>query len=326
MLVLAAAVAVAASCCRDGDESAAGLAAARPRERWSRSTRGAAPFDAASRRPDPERDRRARRAVWVVDADAQTVLRLSGSSRVVETFSTGATPTDVAAGAGSVWVANGRPLEDAQFIGPVATAVARLDPTTGTKRAELRAAAGAAARSRISSRTTWPRSKNAVWAVAPDFAVVRIDAATGAITARSTAVRAAAVAAGPAGVWVLGVDGVVGAARRTHRAAGRTRERAASSVGSIAVGTDAAWVTSPSEGTLWRIGAGQADCRRDRARPGRLGHRGRGGRRLGREPARRHRRPKVGHRVRAVERTIDLDGIPRSIAVDGGTLWVALVD
>ena len=33
----------------------------------------------------------------------------------------------------------------------------------------------------------------------------------------------------------------------------------------------------------------------------------------------------VGIESAAVERTLDLDGIPRSIAVDGGTLWVALV-
>ena len=69
-------------------------------------------------------------ALWLVDADARTVLRIVPSSRVIETLATGATPTDIAFGAGSVWVANGRPLPDTQFIGPVATAVAQLDPTT----------------------------------------------------------------------------------------------------------------------------------------------------------------------------------------------------
>ena len=76
-------------------------------------------------------------ALWLVDADARTVLRIVPSSRVIETLATGATPTDIAFGAGSVWVANGRRLKDTQFIGPVATAVARLDPTTRTERTEV---------------------------------------------------------------------------------------------------------------------------------------------------------------------------------------------
>ena len=187
------------------------------------------------------------------------------------------------------------------------------------------ASPGAAARSRISSRTTWRRTEGAVWAVTPDFGIVRIDAATGTITARSRAVRAAAVAAGPAGVWVLGVDGVVARLdERSARPVARARVPA-SSVGAIAVGTDAAWVTSPSEGTLWKVAAGS------RPTVGAI--------ELARgvsdvavaEDAVWVANPLAGTVVRvgiesaAVERTLDLDGIPRSIAVDGGTLWVALV-
>jgi branched-chain amino acid transport system substrate-binding protein len=325
-LVLALAGSVgAAALLRDGDESRAGFATA--------PTAGTvAAFDAqsgalrrriaAGRTPGSIAVHRG--AAWVVDADAQTVLRLSVASRVVETFSTGATPTDVAADAGSVWVANGGPLEDAQFTGPVATAVARLDATTGTKRAETRLPKRGGALSNLVENhvAAW---KGAVWAVTPDFAIVRIDAATGTITARSRAVRAAAVAAGPAGVWVLGVDGVV--ARLDERSA-RPVARAsvpASSVGAIAVGTDAAWVTSPSEGTLWKVAAGP------RPTVGAI--------ELARgvsdvavaEDAVWVANPLAGTVVRVgiesagVERTLDLDGIPRSIAVDGDTLWVALV-
>ena len=138
--------------------------------------------------------------------------------------------------------------------------------------------------------------------------------------------RAAAVAAGPAGVWVLGVDGAV--ARLDERSA-RPVARASvpvSSVGAIAVGTDAAWVTSPAEGTLWRVAAagprptvGAIELARGVsdiavtddgvwvANP------------LAGTVVR------VGIQSTGVERTLDLDGIVRSIAVDGDTLWVALV-
>lgn len=262
--------------------------------------------------------------VWVVDADAQTVLRLSESSRVVDTFSTGATPTDVALGAGSAWIGNGRPLEKAQFVGPVATAVARLDVTTGTERAEIRLPRRNAALSNLVENHIAFRGA-AVWTVTPDFAVVRIEAATGAITARSDAVRAAAVASGPAGVWVLGVDGSLARLHeRTARPIVRTRVPA-SSVGSIAVGPGAVWVTSPSDGMLWRIGGGR------RATLGAIElDRGVSDVVVGRD-AIWVANPLAGTLLQVdperatVERTIDLDGIPRSVAVDGKTVWVASV-
>ena len=262
--------------------------------------------------------------VWVVDADAQTVLRLSELSRVVDTFSTGATPTDVAVGAGSAWVANGRPLAKAQFVGPVATGVARLDLTTGSDRAEIRLPTRGGAVSNLVENHVAVRG-GAVWAVTPDFAVVRIDAATDRITARSEAVPAAAVATGPAGVWVLGVDGsVVRLHERTARPNFRTRVPA-SSVASIAVGPDAVWVTSPSDGTLWRIGGG---------RQATLGSieldQGVSDVVVGPETI-WVANPLAGKLVQvdperaAVERTIELGGVPRSVALDGETLWVASV-
>jgi branched-chain amino acid transport system substrate-binding protein len=262
--------------------------------------------------------------VWVVDADAQIVHRLSSSSRAVETFSTGATPTDVAAGAGSVWVANGRPLEQAQFVGPVATSVARLDAGTGTERAETRLPRRDTAVSNLVENHV-AVTDDAVWAVTPDFAVVRIEAATGAVTAVSRAVRAAAVAAGGAGVWVLGVDGAVALLHeRTAKPVVRTSVPA-SSVGSIAVGEDAAWVTSPAEGALWRIGGSRSPT---------IGaielDRGVSDVAVGADSI-WVANPLAGVLLRVdpetarVERTIDLDGIPRSVDLDGDTVWVAVV-
>jgi DNA-binding SARP family transcriptional activator/ABC-type branched-subunit amino acid transport system substrate-binding protein len=261
-------------------------------------------------------------ALWLVDADARTVLHIQPSSRVIETLATGATPTDVAFGAGSLWVANGRRLPTAQFVGPVATAVARFDAATRTERAAISLPrVGGAVSNLVDNHLAV--SANALWAVAPDFSVVRVNATTGAITATTRALRAAAVAAGRAGVWVLGVDGsVVRLHERTARPVVRTRVPA-SSVGSIAVGPDAVWVTSPSEGTLWRIGGGR------RATLGAIElDRGVSDLVVGGD-AIWVANPLAGSLLRIdptsaqLERTIDLDAIPRSIAVDAETVWVA---
>ena len=261
-------------------------------------------------------------ALWLVDADARTVLHIQLSSRVIETLATGATPTDVAFGAGSLWVANGRRLAKAQFVGPVATAVARFDAATRTERAAIRLPrVGGAVSNLVDNHLAV--SATALWAVAPDFSVVRVDATTGAITATTRALPAAAVAAGGAGVWVLGVDGsVVQLHERTGRPLFRTRVPA-SSVGSIAVGPDAVWVTSPADGTLWRVGGER------RATLGAIElDRGVSDIVVGGD-AIWVANPLAGSLLRIdpasaqLERTIDLDAIPRSIAVDAETVWVA---
>lgn len=263
-------------------------------------------------------------ALWLVDADARTVLRIVPSSRVVETLATGATPTDIAFGAGSVWVANGRRLQDTQFIGPVATAVAQLDPTTRTERTEIRLRRMGGSTSNLVDNHL-AVSTHALWAVAPDFSVVRADATTGAITETIRDVPAAAIASGGAGVWVLGVDGAV---VRLDERSGRVVRRAAimaGSVGSIAVGTNAAWITTPADGKLWRVGAGRAASVGATAlAPG------------VNDVAVTPTGVWVANPIAGaltqfdpettqVVRTIDLAGIPRSVAIDGETVWVTVI-
>jgi branched-chain amino acid transport system substrate-binding protein len=261
--------------------------------------------------------------VWVVDADRQTVLRMAESSRVVETFSTGATPTDVAAGPDATWVANGRPLDEAQYVGPVATAVARLDPATGTEGEEIRLPRRVGIVSNLVENhlTT---TEDAVWVVTPDFAVARIEAATGAVTAVSRTVPAAAVASAPRGVWGLGVDCQVvlldgRTAKEILRAQVPTR-----SIGSIAAGAEAAWVTSPDDGTLWRVGASRlATVGAIELEPG-ISDVAVGPDAVWVANPLRGTVLRVDPKHSSLEQTVDVNGIPRSLAVDGDTLWLAV--
>lgn len=262
--------------------------------------------------------------VWVVDADARTVSRFAESSRVVDTFSTGGTPLDLAVGSGSAWVTNGRRLRDRAFTGPIATEVVRLDAATGDERDAVPLQLPGDALSNSADNHVAVRG-DAVWVVTQDYDVVRIDAATGAPTARMTGIPAVRVAAGPAGVWILGDDGsVTRLDDRSAKPVARTRVPA-SSVGSIAVGADTVWVTSPGDGMLWRI-----DPRHPRPAPGAIElERGVSDVVVAADGAVWIANPLAGTLSLidpgrgTVAQTLDLDAIPRSLAVDGRTLWVA---
>ena len=176
-------------------------------------------------------------------------------------------------------------------------------------------------RRRTSSTITSRSRTDALWAVAPDFSVVRADATTGAITRRF---------ASPGGGGRHRERGRLGArSRRLGRSLGR------------ALGEDRA--TSVRRARLGRI---------DRCRPERgLGHDAGGRKALAhRCRARRVRRSDpartgvgdlavtptaiwvanpiagtltvVDPETTRVIREIDLEGIPRSLAIDGDTVWV----
>jgi DNA-binding SARP family transcriptional activator/ABC-type branched-subunit amino acid transport system substrate-binding protein len=261
-------------------------------------------------------------SVWLVDADGRTLLRVVPTSRVVETLATGATPTDVTVGAGGVWVANGRRLRSAQFVGPVATAIARLDPATGTERGTASLPQGGGALSNLVDNHV-TTSADAVWAIAPNFRVARLDAVTGRPTATTNAVPAAVIAAGRAGVWVAGVDGSV--ARLDERTAKPIRRATIPGFpGGIAVGDNAAWVTSPGDGRLWRIGAGRArSLGATQLDPG-IGDVAAGPTGVWVVNPIAGTLTHVDPETTRIVRTIELDGIPRSVALADDAVWVAL--
>jgi DNA-binding beta-propeller fold protein YncE len=76
-------------------------------------------------------------AVWVLNADDQTISRVDAETKDVRTLAIGATPTDVAAGADGIWVGNGGKLARAQFA-----STGRVRAATGDRR-RLRGDAGA---------------------------------------------------------------------------------------------------------------------------------------------------------------------------------------
>ena len=259
--------------------------------------------------------------LWVVDADAGTLLGVDPATGAVETLATGATPTEVSASADAVWVANGTPLEDAQFVGPAVTEVVQLDTATRTRRARIALPpASGTVTNRVENGLAV--SAGAVWAVTAGGSVVRIEPETAAITATARRIGALAVAAGGAGVWALLDDAtVVALDERTARVRRRVRLPTDSSSG-IAVSDEAAWATSSIDGTLWRI-----------APDGGLGsvHVGSGVTDVAAGAGRTWVANPIAGTITSVDpasmrvlRSVELGGIPRALAIDGGTLWVAI--
>jgi len=196
--------------------------------------------------------------VWVIDADDRTVTRIDPKTHETATFATGSTPTDIAAGDDGVWVGDGEQLAAAQFIGPVATAVSRVDPATRTVRARVGLpASGAGAVSNLVDDHL-AAVAGGVWAITAESALVRIDATTDAITARRPArpLAAAAIAAGDGELWLLSLNGTVARLDpRTGVPTGSVRLDLGDG-GALAVGGGSAWVISPGTGTLWRVESG----------------------------------------------------------------------
>ena len=261
--------------------------------------------------------------VWVLDADTRTLSSVDPEDGAISTFATGATPTDLAVGVGAIWVGNGTRTSSAQFVGPTASSIARINPVSRTERASVELPnRGGAVSNQVENHIAV--SDNAVWAIAPDFSLVRIDATSSALTDVLQPFPMLAVATGPAGVWALGVDGEVARLdERNGRVLARTRVPA-TSVAGIAVGDDAAWVTSPSDGTLWRVvaepeatlgsvevGAGAGDVAAGDgsvwvANPleGTV--------------------TQVSSDTTAVVRAFAVGGAPRSLAVHSGRVWVSI--
>ena len=196
---------------------------------------------------------------WAVDSEARTLLRIErdvrGRRRARDRRNAGRRRRRPAA---SVWVANGRRREAAQSLGPVATSIVRFDPAT-SREEETVALPSGGVESESATAGHLAATRDAVWAVTSAQSVVRIDPTTAEITATASGLRASAIAAGGAGVWVLGFGGrLLELDERTARIRRRVK-LPASDAGALAVGDDAVWVAGYKEPKLWRIGRDRGD-------------------------------------------------------------------
>ena len=194
-------------------------------------------------------------AVWVLNADDRTVSRIDARTRRVSTFATDATPTDLAAAPDGLWVGNGRRLRDAQFVGPVTTSVSQLDNTTHAVRntVALRRIGG-----RLSnvSRQHIAVTRSGIWVVDPDFSVTHLDAQTGLVRARLTALDVVAIAASGGQVWALGSGHLLTRVDPRSDSVATNVTVPAGDLSALAIGAGAVWATDPAAGTLWRVDPG----------------------------------------------------------------------
>ena len=177
----------------------------------------------------------------------------------MRTFSTASTPTDLAAGAGALWVGNASP--SARFAS-YPTSVSRLDPESGVVDATIRLPGGKSGPYFHGGGQSQPKiavSEDAVWVVNPDHTISRIDPRTNRRVARIDDVRAESVAAGAEGVWVVesssdpfAAPGIARIDPVTNSVARRVEIRA-ESLTAVAVGAGSVWVADPEGGSVWRV-------------------------------------------------------------------------
>ena len=195
-------------------------------------------------------------SVWMLNtADARVSRVDPRTGEVIRSFEPRGRPTDIAAGAGALWIGSG----------PGAThRVSRVDPATGEPTRTVRLPGGGEEGVGDFSEgfPTIAVGADAVWAINPDSTVSRLDPASGR---RVAVVRgtdgAGPIAAGDAGVWVIsGENTIAQIDPRTNRMR-KAIELGSNQLFGIAVGGGAVWATS-EEGVLWRVEPGPSSIER----------------------------------------------------------------
>jgi DNA-binding SARP family transcriptional activator/ABC-type branched-subunit amino acid transport system substrate-binding protein/DNA-binding beta-propeller fold protein YncE len=201
-------------------------------------------------------------AVWVLDADDKTISVIDLETRSRESFSSSSTPTDLAAGAGGLWIGNAfRKGAFSQTSYP--ESVSRLDPDTRVVVATIPLPRPSVVQYNAASPFAWLEehlavTSDAVWVVGADLGVYRIDPRTNQrVGGRVKGVQAVGIAAGGGGVWVIefGEARVAKIDPRTNTITQRIPV-ASEGLRSIAVGTRDVWAADPFGGLVWRIDPG----------------------------------------------------------------------
>jgi DNA-binding SARP family transcriptional activator len=215
-----------------------------------------AQFGAGTR---PSRLAAASGTVWALSAGDGTITEIDGrQQRRVGDFGPASAPTDLAATASLLWVGNAPPVARTPLSG--AEGPASLSRFTHDRHVLLGMSPlphhGVAP---VSGRPPEARllvaGNGLAWAVAPDSSVVGVDS-KGRVRHR-VPVQAVSLAYGDDGFWILTQQNEV---IRVDPFTGRvTRTIAIPSflnLGGIAVGAGSVWVTSPFQGSVWRVDPG----------------------------------------------------------------------
>ena len=180
-------------------------------------------------------------AVWVANADDQTISRIDPRTRkVVDTINLGTAVIDLSVGSGAVWVANGNDATLTRIDTRFDTVQETID-LSGLSTPYPVPAFGVAA------------GGGGVWVTSGAHLVLRIDPSTDRNVARTVvALAPASLAVGSGGVWVA-------SATRLSRIEPQTNAVTASvnvpGTGGVATGRGFVWLIVPGElrGEVWRF-------------------------------------------------------------------------
>jgi branched-chain amino acid transport system substrate-binding protein len=193
-------------------------------------------------------------AVWALSLEDRTVARIDPETKqVVERFRMRATPTDIAAGLGALWVGTGQRLS-------------RVDPETGAITRTVKLPDTGFQGDLGFLNWGFPQlavGAGAVWAINPDRTVSRIDPETGRREA-TIDVDAATIAAGSEGVWFIDADDTVAVTPidPTTNRVGRPIRVGAQNLSAVAVGGGSVWASAQGDGLVWRIEPGRSPITR----------------------------------------------------------------
>ncbi len=258
---------------------------------------------------------------WVIDADGQTVSEVSASGRRARTFATGAVPTDIAADSGELWVTEGR-QSATQTLAPVTRTLAHLDARSQTVQGRTVLPASRGTVSSVPSDRL-ALSRDAVWAIAGDGSVVRVDPRSEEVV-RVLPFPALAVTATRDRAWTLTADRTLQPVAERGSVPGIPIDVPGSDSASIAAGEGAVWVTDPTVGTVTRVdpragGAGRVVRLGAGVGPVAVGN---GAVWVVDGPRRRIVRLDPGSG--AITGEVVLRGIPRDLAVSDDAVWVSV--
>ena len=276
-------------------------------------------------------------ALWVLNADDQTVTRIDLTSHAERTYGTDGTPLDLAAGDGSLWVVNGARVPKARVPNPlvflprgltpyaVPASVSSLDPTTAWTLATIplpeQVGAGAPPLHEIAL------GARGVWVINPDGSVSRIDPYSKLVVQTIRNLNPLGIASGAEGTWVIEGGASAWVARLSpdsEQIAKRVRVPASSLSGSIAVGAGAVWLTDPNEGVVWRIDLTPGPVERTIPLAPCVSDVAYGAGAVWVANAQTGTVSRVDPRTNRVTQTIPVGNIPGRLTVGGGGVWVTV--